>query len=132
VLASRLSAASTYSPDSSLQILICTPGRLQDHLDNTPSVPQRLKGLKVLILDEADNLLNMGFRPAIEKILRYLPSQRQTLLFSATIPPQVHTVSKLALKPNNQFIDTVGEETEQTNIQVSVRSVHNGTYLFRT
>jgi ATP-dependent RNA helicase MSS116 len=79
-----------------------------------------LKGLKVLILDEADNLLNMGFRPAIEKILRYLPSQRQTLLFSATIPPQVHTVSKLALKPNNQFIDTVGEETEQTNIQVRV------------
>jgi ATP-dependent RNA helicase MSS116 len=72
-----------------LQILVATPGRLRDHMENTPGFATRLMGVKVLILDEADRLLDMGFRSDIEKIVVALPKQRQTLLFSATVPDEV-------------------------------------------
>ena len=63
----------------------------------------------------------MGFRPDIERILRLLqPSKntRQTLLFSATIPEQVNEIANIALRPNWAFVDTVGEESEQTHQHV--------------
>merc|ERR1711879_47891 len=68
-------------------VLVATPGRLDDHLRNSSLAPL-CAGLRVLIFDEADQLLDMGFRPAIEKILKSLPTRekRQTLLFSATFP----------------------------------------------
>lgn len=72
-----------------LQILVATPGRLRDHMENTPGFATRLLGVKVLILDEADRLLDMGFRSDIEKIVAALPKQHQTLLFSATVPDEV-------------------------------------------
>jgi superfamily II DNA/RNA helicase len=75
-----------------LQILVATPGRLRDHMENTPGFATRLLGVKVLILDEADRLLDMGFRSDIEKIVAALPKQRQTLLFSATVPDEVSLV----------------------------------------
>ena len=59
------------------------------------------------VLDEADQLLEMGFRPAIEKILGFLPRTRQTLLFSATMPQSVQQVAGLALKKEYKFIDTI-------------------------
>ena len=71
-------------------MLVATPGRLQDHIENTPAFSQRLKGVKVLILDEADRLLDMGFRKPIERIIGALPKERQTLLFSATVPKEVY------------------------------------------
>lgn len=71
------------------QILVATPGRLRDHIENTSGFATRLMGVKVLVLDEADHLLDMGFRKEIEKIIAAVPKQRQTLLFSATIPPEV-------------------------------------------
>ena len=71
------------------QILVATPGRLKDHLENTPGFSTRLKGVKVLVLDEADRLLDMGFRRDIEKIMAATPKDRQTLLFSATVPEEV-------------------------------------------
>ncbi|GJM93894.1 hypothetical protein PR202_ga10487 [Eleusine coracana subsp. coracana] len=71
------------------QILVATPGRLKDHLENTPGFSTRLKGVKVLVLDEADRLLDMGFRRDIEKIIASIPRERQTLLFSATVPEEV-------------------------------------------
>lgn len=77
------------------QILVATPGRLRDHIENTPGFATRLMGVKVLVLDEADRLLDMGFRKDIEKIVAAVPKQRQTLLFSATVPDEVclHSMS---------------------------------------
>ena len=72
-----------------LQILVATPGRLRDHMENTAGFATRLMGVKVLVLDEADHLLDMGFRKDIEKIIAAVPKQRQTLLFSATVPEEV-------------------------------------------
>jgi ATP-dependent RNA helicase DeaD len=69
-----------------VQVVVGTPGRVLDHIGRGTL---RLEGLRVVVLDEADRMLDIGFRPDIEKILRRCPSQRQTLLFSATIPPPV-------------------------------------------
>ncbi|XP_062221441.1 DEAD-box ATP-dependent RNA helicase 48-like isoform X2 [Phragmites australis] len=90
------------------QILVATPGRLLDHIENKSSFSVRLMGLKLLVLDEADHLLALGFRKDIEKIVDSLPRQRQALLFSATIPKEVRRVSQLVLKRDHVFVDTVG------------------------
>ena len=73
------------------------------------------------MFDEADQLLDMGFRPDIERILRLLqPSfgKRQTLLFSATIPDQVTQIGRIAMRPQYNFVDTVGKDVEQTHLHV--------------
>jgi ATP-dependent RNA helicase MSS116 len=92
-------------------ILIATPGRLNDHLENY-NLGAKLNEIQVLIFDEADQLLDMGFRPAIEKMLRFLPSkaERQTLLFSATVPADVKKIVDLSINADYQFVDCVGEE----------------------
>ena len=72
-----------------MQIIIATPGRLLDHIENKSGFSARLMGLKMLILDEADHLLDLGFRKDIEKIVDCLPRQKQSLLFSATLPKEV-------------------------------------------
>lgn len=74
---------------SALQILVGTPGRLLDHIQTNPDVRRQLQDLKVLVLDEADQLLDMGFRKSLDGILKALPKERQTLLFSATVPNEV-------------------------------------------
>ncbi len=66
-----------------VDVIVATPGRLLDHMQH-PYV--RLNGLEVLVLDEADRMLDMGFLPDIRRILGRLPRERQTLLFSATMP----------------------------------------------
>jgi ATP-dependent RNA helicase RhlE len=71
---------------SGVDVLIATPGRLLDHL-RAPYA--RLTELDVLVLDEADRMLDMGFLPEIRKILRHVPARRQTLFFSATMPPEI-------------------------------------------
>jgi len=71
---------------SGVDILIATPGRLLDHL-RAPYA--KLTHLEFLVLDEADRMLDMGFLPEIRKILRYVPAKRQTLFFSATMPPPI-------------------------------------------
>lgn len=102
-----------------LDILVATPGRLQDHLNqDTENITARLKDLDILVLDEADRLLDMGFRKEISQIISYLPSARQTLLFSATMPESVESISSIALKKDYQFINTVEEGDEQTNAHV--------------
>ncbi|KAJ0963008.1 hypothetical protein J5N97_028130 [Dioscorea zingiberensis] len=100
------------------QILVATPGRLRDHLENTPGFATRLMGVKVLVLDEADRLLDMGFRKDIEKIVAAVPKQRQTLLFSATVPDEVRQVCYFAMKRDHEFINTVEEGSEETHSQV--------------
>ena len=77
-------------------IVVATPGRLIDHLRNAKSVD--LDDLEILVLDEADRLLEMGFSQEVEEILRFLPQGRQSLLFSATMTEDVDRLVKLSLK----------------------------------
>lgn len=81
---------------SRMNILIATPGRLLQHLDST--VGFESSGLKVLVLDEADRLLDLGFLPALRAIIGHLPADRQTLLFSATQSKDLAGLAKLSLK----------------------------------
>jgi len=76
-------------------ILIATPGRLNDHIERGNV---DLSEIEVLILDEADRMLDMGFRPQINDILRHVPKQRQTLFFSATFPNSVKSLAYEMLK----------------------------------
>ncbi|VAI51890.1 unnamed protein product [Triticum turgidum subsp. durum] len=102
------------------QILVATPGRLMDHIENRSSFSVRLMGLKLLVLDEADHLLDLGFRKDIEKIADSLPRQRQTLLFSATVPKEVRRVSQMVLNKDHVFVDTVGLGAVETPTKVSI------------
>ena len=69
-----------------VDILVATPGRLLDHFQNDYA---RLDKLEVLVLDEADRMLDMGFLPDVRRVLAALPRERQTMLFSATLPPPI-------------------------------------------
>jgi ATP-dependent RNA helicase RhlE len=71
---------------SGVDVIVATPGRLLDHF-RAPYA--RLAGLEYLVLDEADRMLDMGFLPDIKRVLRHLPAKRQTLFFSATMPPPI-------------------------------------------
>lgn len=79
-----------------ISIMVGTPGRILHHLEDTADL--LLDNLQILCMDEADRLLDMGFRDAINNILKYLPSDRQTLLFSATQTNDVQMLAQLALK----------------------------------
>ena len=78
-----------------VQIAVGTPGRVIDLLSRRAL---NLKDLKIVVLDEADRMLDIGFRPDIEKILRQCPTERQTLLLSATMPPPVERLAKRYMK----------------------------------
>ncbi|KAF3791889.1 DEAD-box ATP-dependent RNA helicase 48 [Nymphaea thermarum] len=101
------------------QIIVATPGRLLDHIENRSGFSVRLMGLKMLVLDEADLLLNLGFRKDIEKVVDCVPRQRQSMLFSATIPKEVRRISQLVLKKDHVYIDTVGLGRQETHAKVS-------------
>ena len=104
------------------QIVVGTPGRILDHIARKTLL---LENLWCVVLDEADRMLDIGFRPDIEKILRRCPSDRQTLLLSATVPPPIQRLaqrymqeprslnfssSDLAVETIDQFYFTVEEE----------------------
>jgi ATP-dependent RNA helicase RhlE len=78
-----------------VDILIATPGRLLDHFRFSYA---KLEGLEVLVLDEADRMLDMGFLPDIRRVLKHLPTRRQTLFFSATMPPPIVQLTREMLK----------------------------------
>ncbi len=71
------------------RIVVATPGRLCDHLRQGTI---RLRGVNVLVLDEADRMLDMGFAPQLREIMQHLPEKRQTLLFSATFPKEIEAL----------------------------------------
>ncbi|XP_059444504.1 DEAD-box ATP-dependent RNA helicase 32 [Corylus avellana] len=79
-----------------LNILVCTPGRLLQHMDETPNF--ECSQLQVLVLDEADRILDVGFKKALNAIISQLPRNRQTLLFSATQTKSVQDLARLSLK----------------------------------
>lgn len=72
-------------------IVVGTPGRVMDHIRRRTL---KLEKLQTIILDEADEMLNMGFREDIEEILQYVPEERQTILFSATMPPEIMAITE--------------------------------------
>jgi ATP-dependent RNA helicase RhlE len=80
---------------SGVDVIVATPGRLLDHF-RFPYA--KLAGLEVLVLDEADRMLDMGFLPDIRRVLKHLPEKRQTLFFSATIPPLIAQLAREMLK----------------------------------
>jgi ATP-dependent RNA helicase RhlE len=78
-----------------VEVIVATPGRLNDHLQSGTA---KLDHVEVLVLDEADRMLDMGFKPQLERILARLPKQRQTMLFSATMAGEVADFARKALK----------------------------------
>jgi ATP-dependent RNA helicase RhlE len=69
-----------------VDVIVATPGRLLDHMTQAYA---KLASLEILVLDEADRMLDMGFLPSVRRVLRQLPPKRQTLFFSATFPPEI-------------------------------------------
>ena len=76
--------------DRGVDVLIATPGRLLDHFERGRLM---LNGVQVLVVDEADRMLDMGFIPDVERICKLIPGKRQTLFFSATMPPEIQRLA---------------------------------------
>ncbi|RDC60847.1 RNA helicase [Alteripontixanthobacter maritimus] len=100
-------------------IVVGTPGRLRDHLERGAL---DLSALTTIVLDEADEMLDMGFREDLEEILDATPEQRRTLLFSATIPPQIAKLAKRYQKDALR-ISTVGEDRGHGDISYQAMTV---------
>ena len=103
-----------------IDVLIATPGRLIDHLDRGTV---DLRDVQVLVLDEADRMLDMGFRPAIDRIVKRLPAKRQTLLFSATFSKEITGLAEQFLKapvrieatPPNSTVEAIAQKAVQVD-----------------
>ena len=80
---------------SGVDVIVATPGRLLDHFKSPYA---KLASLEYLVLDEADRMLDMGFLPEVRRVLRHLPAKRQTLFFSATMPPPILELTKELLR----------------------------------
>ncbi len=88
------------------QLIIATPGRLMDHLERGTA---KLGNVEILVLDEADRMLDMGFMPDIKKVMKAIPSKRQMMLFSATMPKEIEAIArKMMPAPTRIEIDKSG------------------------
>ncbi|MFH1287085.1 MAG: DEAD/DEAH box helicase [bacterium] len=85
----------TQSLRNNPRIIVATPGRLIDHVNQRHL---RLDDVSILVLDEADRMFDMGFAPQIERILKLIPSDRQTMLFSATMPPTIVKIASTCMR----------------------------------
>ena len=102
-----------------VDVLVATPGRLLDHLKAPYAT---LRNIEFLVLDEADRMLDMGFLPDIKRILKLVPAKRQTLLFSATMPPPIATLTREMLH-NPLTIDLGRRSTPAVGITQAVYPV---------
>ena len=105
--------------ESGFEVIVATPGRFIDHIQ---SRRVDLSGVDYLVLDEADRMLDMGFRPQIEEILRGVPRKRQTMLFSATMPNGVHDLA-LRLTKDAVWIEAAPSGTTAEGIEEVFYSV---------
>jgi len=79
-----------------MNILICTPGRLLQHMNESEGLDT--SSLKILVIDEVDRILDMGFREPVDQIMRNLPKKVQTMLFSATVGKTLKDLARVNLK----------------------------------
>lgn len=105
--------------DAGIDVLIATPGRLLDHLRQGAL---NLKQLSVLVFDEADRMLDMGFMDEIQAVLKQVPSDRQTLLFSATLDAAIFSLSK-TLQRDPKLIEVAKRNTTAAEIEQVVYAV---------
>ncbi len=98
-----------------VEVLVATPGRLLDHIEAKNCV---LNQVEYVVLDEADRMLDIGFLPDLQRILAYLPKQRQTLLFSATFSPEIRRLAQSYLQ------DPVTVEVARPNATASTVEQH--------
>ncbi|HTH73305.1 MAG TPA: DEAD/DEAH box helicase [Trinickia sp.] len=105
-----------------VEILIATPGRLLDHVQQKTA---NLGQVQILVLDEADRMLDMGFLPDLQRILNLLPKERQTLLFSATFSPEIKKLASTYLR-NPQTIEVARSNSTAANVTQIVYEVAEG------
>ncbi len=105
-----------------VEILIATPGRLLDHVQQKTA---NLGQVQMLVLDEADRMLDMGFLPDLQRILNLLPKERQTLLFSATFSPEIKKLASTYLR-NPQTIEVARSNSTNANVTQIVYDVAEG------
>ncbi|MDN7672657.1 DEAD/DEAH box helicase [Burkholderia oklahomensis] len=105
-----------------VEVLIATPGRLLDHVQQKTA---NLGQVQILVLDEADRMLDMGFLPDLQRILNLLPKERQTLLFSATFSPEIKKLASTYLR-NPQTIEVARSNATATNVTQIVYDVAEG------
>ncbi|KAK1251264.1 hypothetical protein MKX07_005819 [Trichoderma sp. CBMAI-0711] len=111
-------------------IIVATPGRLVDHLEKTKGFS--LRSLKYLVMDEADRLLDMDFGPSIDKILKFIPRERRTYLFSATLSSKVESLQRASLRdPVRVSVSSSKYQTVSTLLQHYILVPHKrkDTYL---
>ncbi|HEY4504858.1 MAG TPA: DEAD/DEAH box helicase [Candidatus Paceibacterota bacterium] len=104
-------------------IIIATPGRLIDHLEQRYI---RLDGVKILVLDEADRMLDMGFAPQLNKIMNSIPRDRQTMLFSATMPREITAIATRFMKlPLRIEVDPAGTTVTKVTQEIFIVGRHD-------
>lgn len=97
-----------------MNIIVCTPGRLLQHMDENPSF--NCSNMQFLVLDEADRILDLGFKKTLKGIIDYLPLTRQTLLFSATQTKSIKKIAMLSMKVRKLLFEfQINSQTKRRN-----------------